>query len=78
MSDGEALRQLALTGLGLARLAAFQVKDDIAAGRLVPVLEKFNPGDTESVHAVFVGQGGHLPARVRVLLDFLVEKVKLG
>jgi hypothetical protein len=34
-SDGEALRHLTLAGLGLARLAAFQVKDDVAAGRLV-------------------------------------------
>jgi DNA-binding transcriptional LysR family regulator len=76
-SDGEALRQLALAGLGLARLAAFQVQADIAAGRLVAVLENFNPGDKEEVHAVFVGQGGHVPARVRALLDFLTAHVRL-
>ncbi|APA66711.1 LysR family transcriptional regulator [Janthinobacterium sp. 1_2014MBL_MicDiv] len=76
-SDGEALRQLALAGLGLARLAAFQVRDDIAAGRLQAVLEEFNPGDSEEVHAVYVGQGGHLPLRVRALLDFLAEQVRL-
>ncbi|GGP21084.1 LysR family transcriptional regulator [Silvimonas iriomotensis] len=76
-SDGEALRHLALAGLGLARLAAFQVKDDIAAGRLVPVLEHANPGDEEEVHAVFVGQGSYLPLRVRALLDFLVERVRM-
>jgi len=29
------------------------------------------------VHAVFVGQGGYLPLRVRALLDFLVENVDL-
>ena len=56
VSDGEALRRLTLAGLGLARLAAFQVKDDIAAGRLQTVLEDFNPGDIEEVHAVFLGQ----------------------
>ena len=77
-SDGEAVRQLALAGLGLARLAAFQVRDDLAAGRLQAVLEECNPGDTEAVHAVYVGQGGHLPLRVRVLLDFLVANVKLA
>ena len=65
----------ALAGLGLARLAAFQVRDDIAAGRLVPVLEAFNPGDEEAIHAVYVGQGGHLPLRVRVLLDFLAKRI---
>lgn len=76
-SDGEALRCLTLAGLGLARLAAFQVREDIAAGRLLPVLEDFNPGDSEEVHAVFVGQGGYLPLRVRAFLDFLVEKVAI-
>lgn len=75
VSDGEALLRLVLAGLGLARLAAFQVKDDIAAGRLLSVLEACNPGDVEEVHAVFLGQGGYLPSRVRALLDFLVEKV---
>ena len=59
-SDGEALRRLAVAGLGLARLAAFQVREDIAAGRLIPVLEAYNPGDLEEVHAVYVGQGGYL------------------
>lgn len=76
-SDGEALHRLALAGLGLARLAAFQVRDDIAAGRLVAVLEDRNPGDLEEVHAVYVGQGGYLPLRVRAFLDFLVERVDL-
>lgn len=76
-SDGEALRHLALAGLGLTRLAAFQVREDIAAGRLLPVLEDCNPGDIEEVHAVYVGQGGYLPLRVRAFLDFLAEKVDL-
>jgi len=77
-SDGEALRHLALAGLGLARLAAFQVRDDIAAGRLLPVLEGCNPGDVEEVHAVYVGQGGYVPLRVRALLDFLADRVDIG
>lgn len=76
-SDGEALRHLALAGLGLARLAAFQVSEDIAAGRLLPVLDDCNPSDIEEVHAVYVGQGGYLPLRVRALLDFLAETVDL-
>ncbi|MCD7098095.1 LysR family transcriptional regulator [Stenotrophomonas sp. MMGLT7] len=76
-SDGEALHRLAVAGLGLARLAVFQARADIAAGRLLPVLEEFNPGDSEQIHAVFVGQGGYLPLRVRALLDFLVEHVAI-
>jgi len=78
VSDGESLRRLAVAGLGLARLAAFQVREDLAAGRLQAVLEDFNPGDVEEVHAVFLGQGGPLPTRVRAFLDFLVETVRIG
>ena len=77
ISDGASLQRLALAGVGLARLALFHCREDIAAGRLVPVLEKFNPGDLEEVHAVLLGQGGYLPARVRAFLDFLVENVKI-
>ncbi|WP_432288027.1 LysR family transcriptional regulator [Aminobacter sp. BA135] len=77
-SNGEALRELALAGIGLARIAAFQVRDDLAAGRLAKVLEEANPGDLEDVHAVFLGNGGPVPARVRALLDFLAETVDLG
>jgi DNA-binding transcriptional LysR family regulator len=77
-SDGETLRQLALGGAGLARLATFTVRGDLAAGRLVPVLQEFNPGDRESFHAVYLGQGGLLPSRIRVLLDFLAERGKVG
>lgn len=73
-SDGEALRQLALAGAGIARLAGFTIRDDIAAGRLVPVLDHLNPGDREDFHAIHIGQGGPLPSRVRALLDFLAER----
>lgn len=77
VSDGEAMQHLTVAGMGLARLARFHVEADIKAGRLVPVLEAFNPGDIEPIHAVFVGHGGQLPARVRAFLDFLVERVRL-
>jgi DNA-binding transcriptional LysR family regulator len=77
VSDGEAMQRLAIAGAGLARLARFHVDEDIQASRLVPVLEDFNPGDREAIHAVFLGHGGQLPARVRAFLDYLVENVKL-
>ncbi|WP_027145136.1 LysR family transcriptional regulator [Mesorhizobium sp. WSM3626] len=77
VSDGEAMRLSTLSGAGIARLARWHVEPDIAAGRLVPLLEDFNPGDEEPTHAVYVGQGKHLPARVRAFLDFLAETVRL-
>ena len=36
-----------------------------------------NPGDLEEFYAVYIGQGGPLPARVRALLDFLAANVRL-
>jgi len=76
VSDGEAMRQLALSGHGIARLATFHVGPDLKAGRLVALLESFNPGDREAVHAVFVGQAGKLAARVRAFLDYLSENIR--
>ncbi len=76
-SDGETMRRMALAGLGIARMGEFHIGADIRAGRLIEVLKAQNPGDTEAIHAIYVGQGGHLPARVRVFLDFLAERVTL-
>jgi DNA-binding transcriptional LysR family regulator len=75
--DGEISRRLALAGQGVARLSLFHIGPDVAAGRLVPVLETYNPGDVEEINAVYVGHGGRLPARVRAFIDFLVDTVNL-
>jgi DNA-binding transcriptional LysR family regulator len=73
-NNGETLGQLAADGVGIARVGRFSVASDIEAGRLVPVLEPFNPGDIETIHAVFNG-GANMPARVRVFVDFLAERL---
>jgi DNA-binding transcriptional LysR family regulator len=72
-NSGETLGQLALDGVGIARVGDFSLGDTIAEGRLIPLLEAFNPGDREIFHAVFVG-GANMPARVRVFVDYLVER----
>lgn len=73
--DGETLRQLVMQGVGLGRLSLYHIQPDIDAGRLVPVLEEFNPRDMTPVHAVYLGKAGRLPARVRALLDFLATRL---
>lgn len=72
--DGESLAQLARAGVGVTRLGTFAVEDDLASGRLVPLLEAFNPDDREPLHILFAG-GSTMPARVRVTVDFLVERL---
>ncbi|WP_295241151.1 LysR substrate-binding domain-containing protein [uncultured Brevundimonas sp.] len=74
-NNGESLTQLALAGVGVTRVGNFSVADAIAKGALVPLLEDFNPGDREPIHAVFVG-GASVPARVRVFVDFLVDQLR--
>ena len=74
-NNGETLVQLALRGVGITRVGNFHITEDLAAGRLVPLLEDFNPQDRESIHAVFVG-GPAMPARIRVAVDFLVEALR--
>jgi len=75
-SSGEALAQLARVGAGIARIGAFTVNDDIGRGDLVQLLETYNPGEREPIHAVFVG-GPTMPARVRLFVDFLLEHHRL-
>lgn len=75
-SSGEALAQLARVGAGIARIGAFTVNEDIGRGDLVQLLEAYNPGEREAIHAVFVG-GPTMPARVRLFVDFLIEHHRL-
>ncbi|MDK1384699.1 LysR family transcriptional regulator [Sinorhizobium sp. 8-89] len=73
-NSGAIVRNLCLSGLGLGRVGQFHVQPDIDAGRLVPVLEEYNPEDMERVHAVYAGHE-HLAARIRAFIDFLVERI---
>lgn len=74
-NSGETLVQLALQGLGITRVGNFHIGEELSSGRLVPLLDAYNPQDRETIHAVFVG-GSTLPARVRVLVDFLAERMR--
>ncbi|MDF0487916.1 LysR substrate-binding domain-containing protein [Sphingomonas sp. H39-1-10] len=74
-NNGETLGQLAAAGIGVARVGAFSVAPEIADNRLVAILEAYNPGDVELIHAVFVG-GANTPARVRVFVDFLAANLR--
>jgi len=74
-NNGETLGQLAAAGVGVARVGTFSVSDAIAAGHVLPVLEAFNPGDVEQIHAVFVA-GTNTPARVRAFVEFLASNLR--
>ena len=72
--NGETLREMCLAGLGIARLGSFMIEDDVATGRLVPLLQPFWPDEEIGVFAVF-GSQRFMPARLRCFVDFLVERL---
>ncbi|HEY5763494.1 MAG TPA: LysR family transcriptional regulator [Rhodocyclaceae bacterium] len=68
-NDGAVLHEWALAGEGLAWRSLWEVGEDLAAGRLVPVLEDWATPPL-GIYAVFP-QRRYLPLRVRLLIDFL-------
>jgi len=73
-SSGSIIRQYCLAGLGIGRVGRFHMEPDIQAGRLVPILEEFNPEDIELIHAVYAGHE-HLAVRIRAFIDFIAERL---
>ncbi|HEX7891804.1 MAG TPA: LysR family transcriptional regulator [Ramlibacter sp.] len=72
-NNGEVLRRAALSGLGLALLADWSVREDIQAGRLVRLLPEYRLSGSSfdnGVYALF-RHTQMLPKRVRVFVDFL-------
>ena len=68
-NDGAVLHDWALAGKGLAWRSMWEVRADLAAGRLVTVLDAFAAPDN-AIFAVFP-QRRHLALRVRMFIDFL-------
>ncbi len=68
-SDGQVLHDWCLGGYGIAWRSTWEVESEIAAGRLVAVLEEF-AAPPSGIYALFP-QRKHLPLRVRLWIDFL-------
>jgi DNA-binding transcriptional LysR family regulator len=72
-NNGETITQMALQGLGIARLGEFVTRPAIKAGLLAPLLEDYNSRDRLAMSAVYPSRR-HLPPKVTALVDFLAEK----
>jgi DNA-binding transcriptional LysR family regulator len=68
------LRVLACQGMGIARLAAFHIGQDLREGRLRAVLTGCLPNSPEPVFAVYQSRR-NLSARVKVFLRFLENRL---
>jgi DNA-binding transcriptional LysR family regulator len=72
LNDDEALWQAVLGGLGIALLPTFIVGGDLKAGRLQAVLGGYVPSE-RNLYAIYL-PNRHLSPKVRVFIDFLVER----
>lgn len=73
VDDDEALSQAVLGGLGLALLPTFIIGKDLQAGNLQAVLSEYIPVERH-VYAMYLPTR-HLPAKARVFIDFLIERI---
>lgn len=73
-NDGDAVRRWAVLGRGIAYKSYFDVADDLATGRLVPLC----PGwATEAVPLYLVAPSRHqITPLVRALRDFMAERLQ--
>jgi DNA-binding transcriptional LysR family regulator len=72
-NDGGAAHALALEGAGITRKSIWDVGDHLASGRLVRVLPAYSI-PAAPLSALYPNSR-HLPPRVKVLLDFLAERL---
>lgn len=73
-SSGETIRGMALAGVGIACLSDFMLRDDLAAGRLIPLLDTLDNGYRQPLHAVYY-RNTQLARRIACFLDFLSERM---
>jgi DNA-binding transcriptional LysR family regulator len=71
-NNGELLAEAAARGAGIVFEPAFIVGPEVRAGRLVPLLQDFEPPPTP-IYALYPSRK-HLSAKVRLFVDFLVER----
>jgi DNA-binding transcriptional LysR family regulator len=72
-SSGEVLRVATLAGRGLFLGPDFLIFDDIASGKLVPILPRYRPLEFK-LNAIYPHRQ-HLPAKVRSFIDLLSDRI---
>lgn len=75
-NNGDMLCALAVAGLGITRLAEYHIAAEIAAGRLVTVLDALAQ-PPEPIYAVYASKR-HLSSRVRLFLEHVENHLRSG
>ncbi|WP_415906032.1 LysR substrate-binding domain-containing protein [Neptuniibacter sp. QD72_48] len=72
-NSGLALLDAALKGIGIVQLPDYYVKEHIEQGKLVPLLEGYQP-EPEGIWALYP-HNRHLSPKVRMLVEYLGERM---
>jgi DNA-binding transcriptional LysR family regulator len=72
----EALHVACVAGLGIAWLPMFLIGPDLETERLTPVLDAYRDVSTDSAISIVRPAGHFVPARVRALTEFFVERFR--
>ena len=70
--NSEGIREALLSGLGIGYLPIWHLTDEIETGRLVVLLDGFEP-KPDPIHAVYPSRR-FVPQRTRVMIDFLEQR----
>lgn len=73
IDDGEAVRDAACAGLGIALMATWCAANELRTGSLVPVLAEYPLISTQTLWALYPSSR-ELAPKVRVFIDWLVER----
>ncbi|MGR3408362.1 substrate binding domain-containing protein, partial [Roseovarius indicus] len=76
VNSARAAVELAADGLGICYTPRFALNDELETGALVPVLQDFQ-GLAVEINAVYL-EGRALPRKIRALIDFAVEDIRLS
>jgi len=71
INSGDALREASSVGLGIAQGTWWLFRKDLDNGRVVPILE--DHADKGMPISILYTANRHVPQKVRVFLDFLIE-----
>ena len=67
------MTSLCLAGQGIIRMPLFNLSDEVATGKLVPLFEDFMPINI-GVYLVYPSRK-NMPAKLKCFIDFIVDKL---
>lgn len=76
VTGGEALREAALLGIGIAQSNGWTFKHDLAAGKVQPVLAAYAVEGRPL--SIVYPPTRHVPNKLRVMIDFLVDITRVS